>query len=86
MGILELLFALLEGAELLLGLIDLLLGLLDLGLWIKSRNNRRNRREAKRYYERIPPRNGWSWAFIITTAVVMILTGLLIAKFIMERI
>jgi hypothetical protein len=64
----ELLIALLDGGALLGDVIS----------WIKGRENRIKRRDARNRGEAVPPRDGWNWAVILLSLAVVVLTAVLI--------
>lgn len=75
-----------EFAEL---IIDILIFLLDSGVitsdvisWLRGRENRRQRREARRYQLPVPPRDGWNRAVIPLTLLGAALTAVLVWRLI----
>jgi hypothetical protein len=50
----------------------------DVVVWIRGRNNRLERREARRSGLPPPPRDAWNKGVLWLTAVVVLLTGLIV--------
>ena len=61
-----------------LELLDLFVVGADLFSLGASRENRRERRRAKRQGEPRRPRSAWTWAFLILTPVAVVLTALVL--------
>ena len=57
----------------------------DIIAWFKSSPNRTARQEAKKHGEVPPPRDSWSKAFWILTAVLVILLALIVVRTIKGR-
>lgn len=59
-----------------------LVGLGEAIAWLFSTPNRTARREAKKTGHEVPPRDGWTWAFLILLPIFVLLTGLILVKYI----
>lgn len=64
--------------EFLLLLIDGSMAVLDVYAWLKGKENRHQRRAARRRGERPPPRDKWNRRVISLTLGVVVLTGVLV--------
>jgi len=64
--------------DFLLLVIDIISTFYDLGSYIKSRENRKERKEAKDLGQKPPAKNRWTIAFYILTPVVIIVTTYLV--------
>jgi hypothetical protein len=67
-----------EIIDFLLFILNVISTVYDLNSYIKSRTNRKERKEAKELGQKPPERNKWTIAFYILTPVVIILTTYLI--------
>ena len=76
----ELLVLLLEALGCFAEMFDVALIAFDAIAWIKGKNNRQRRREAKRNGEAPPKRDLWSRLFIVLAVLASCLTVLLIWK------
>jgi hypothetical protein len=69
-----------EIVDFLLLVLNIISGVYDINSYIKSRANRKERKQAKEVGQRPPKRNRWTVAFYILTPVIIILTTYLIWK------
>lgn len=76
----EMFVLLLEALGCFAEMFDVILIAFDVVAWIKGKDNRRSRREAKRSGEAPPKRDLWSRLFIALGVVTLCLTVLLIWK------
>ncbi|MBC8872140.1 MAG: hypothetical protein H8E44_22135 [Planctomycetes bacterium] len=76
----ELLAILLEALGCFAETFDVVLLAFDLFAWIKGKDNRRKRRDAKKSGEHPPKRDFWSRLFIVLGILTICLTALLIWK------
>jgi hypothetical protein len=76
----DLLFAIIEGLGVVLDILDLLFIFGDVISWIKGKENRIERKSAKRSGGKPPKRNAWNRTFILFSAFIIILTGLIIIR------
>ncbi len=66
--------------EALLCLIDGVAAIADIVAWVKGRDNRRIRKQARKDGSEPPPRDKWNRLWIVLTIVVAIATSLLIIR------
>jgi hypothetical protein len=71
----ELFLMIIEGG---MALLDVLAFSADIFSWIKGRENRKQRRQARRFGGEIPSRDKWNRRVIVFTAIVIALTAALI--------
>lgn len=76
----ELFVILLEALGSFAELFDVILIGVDVAAWIKGKDNRQERRDAKRSGEHPPKRDLWSRLFIVFVCITLCLTALLIWK------
>lgn len=67
--------------ELLIGIADALFTGADIVAWFKGRDNRRERREARRVGLPPPPRDRWNRRVIVFSIVAVALTTFLLVRF-----
>jgi hypothetical protein len=71
----ELFFFILEGA---LWIIDIVAASVDLYAWCKGKENRLERRTARKAGLEVPPRDRWTRRVIVLTLVVLVATAALL--------
>jgi hypothetical protein len=76
----DLLFAIIEGLGVILDILDLLFIFGDVISWIKGKENRIERKSAKRSGDNPPKRNAWNRIFLLLSIFVIILTSLIIIR------
>jgi hypothetical protein len=77
----EILWAIIEVLGILLDFLNILSVIADVISWVKGQENRFERKAAKRSGDTPPKRNNWNKAFIIFLILVIILTGLMVLKY-----
>ncbi len=76
----ELLWAIIEGLGSLIDIIDIVWIAIDIISWIKGKDNRVERKSAKKAGVRPPKRNRWNKAFILFLIMVIVFTGLIVLR------
>lgn len=67
--------------EVVLWVVDVLVTFADVYSWIEGKQNRSERREARKVGSDVPPRDHWNRRVIVLTIIVCVLTvGLIIWK------
>jgi hypothetical protein len=77
----EILWAIIEVLGILLDFLNILSVIADVVSWVKGKENRIDRKIAKRSGDTPPKRNKWNNAFIIFLFLVIIFTGLMVLKY-----
>ena len=76
----ELIGFIIEGLGFLLELFDIVFMIADAIAWLKGKENRMERKAAKKTGNKPPKRNSWNRAFILFFILVIIFTALIVIR------
>jgi hypothetical protein len=77
----EIIWAIIEGLGILVDIFDIVWIVTDVISWIKGKENRIERKTAKKAGSKPPKRNRWNKAFIICLILVIVFTGLIVIRY-----